>query len=212
MNTTQTPAARPGLTRRTTRRTLARLAATGAAAVLLAGGGALAAAVPASAAPADCNYMGYGSYPDQLGLKLDTSEQKMANAINAYRAQNGLPALTLSPALARPAMWMSLDSARRGQSPSDHVDTRGMNPSQRVAFCSDSPAAANYTGEIVYWGYGGGAKNNYYGSQEAALAWWKQSPGHNARLLDPNAKTFAVAWAYIGVNAEKGFWTVDFGR
>lgn len=182
-----------------------RFAATGLAAALLAGGLGLAAVAPASAAPRDCAYMGYGSAPDQLGLELDTAELKMFNDINAYRAANGLPALRLSSGLARPTMWASLDSAQRGFSPSNHIDTRGMGPAQRAAFCS------GYTGrigEINDYGWG----SQYAGSNTAALAWWKQSPGHNALLLSRDYTTMHVSRAYIGVNAEvRCHWTVSFG-
>jgi uncharacterized protein YkwD len=190
--------------RHVTRRALT----TAVVAAVLSGGLEVATTASASAAPADCAYMGYNSGPDRLGLQFDASEQWVANNINAYRAQNGRPALRVSAILARPTMWMSLDSARRGESPSNHIDTRGMGPAQRAQFCS------GYTGpigEIDYWGYGGGPQNNYYGSGPAALAWWKNSPPHNALLLSTQYTTFSVQWAYIGVNAERGFWTVDFG-
>jgi uncharacterized protein YkwD len=189
-------------------RTTDRALATAVAAAVLSGGLAVVTAVPASAAPEDCAYMGYGSGPDQLGLQLDADEQWVADNINAYRAQNGVAALQISTILARPVMWSSLDSATRGFAPSDHIDTRGMGPAQRADFC------AGYTGsigEINYWGYGGGPLNNYYGSGAAAFEWWKQSPPHNALLLSTDYTTFGVGFAYLGVNAERGFWTVEFG-
>lgn len=193
---------------RSIRRITARTLATAVAAAGLSGGLGLATAATASAAPADCAYMGYGSRPDQLGLQLDSAERSVANNINAYRAQNGRAALRVSTILARPTMWASLDDARRGVAPANHIDSRGMGPAQRAQFCS------GYTGpigEINYWGYGGGPLNNEKGSGEAALAWWKQSPPHNALLLSTQYTTFSVGRAYLGVNAERQFWTVDFG-
>jgi uncharacterized protein YkwD len=190
------------------RRITARTLATAVAAAALSGGLAVATTATASAAPADCAYMGYGSGPDQLGLRFDSAEQSVANNINAYRAQNGVAALRVSTILARPTMWSSLDDARRGFAPSNHIDSRGMGPAQRAQFCS------GYTGpigEINYWGYGGGPLNNYNGSGEAALAWWKQSPPHKALLLSSQYTTFSVQRSYLGVNAERGFWTVEFG-
>jgi uncharacterized protein YkwD len=152
--------------------------------------------------------MGYGSAPDKLGLQFDTEERALANAINAYRAQNGKAALRESAILARPTMWASLDDARRGIAPSDHIDTRGMGPAQRADFCAGYKGAI---GEINYWGFGGGTLNNDFGKWQAALDWWKKSAPHNALLLSTAYTTFSVARAYIGVNAEKCFWTVDFG-
>jgi uncharacterized protein YkwD len=190
------------------RRITARTLAAAVAAAALSGGLAVATTATASAAPADCAYMGYGSAPDQLGLKFDSAEQSVANNINAYRAQNGRAALRVSTILARPTMWSSLDDARRGFAPSDHIDSRGMGPAQRAQFCSGYTGSI---GEINYWGYGGGPRNNYNGSGAAALAWWKKSPPHNALLLSSQYTTFSVQWSYLGVNAERGFWTVEFG-
>ncbi|MCW2723953.1 MAG: hypothetical protein JWN35_874, partial [Frankiales bacterium] len=34
---------------------------------------------------------------------------------------------------------------------------------------------------------------------------------HNALMLSTQYTTFSVARAYLGVNAERAFWTVDFG-
>jgi uncharacterized protein YkwD len=192
----------------TIRRITDRTLATAVAAAALSGGLALATPATVSAAPADCNYMGYLSGPDRLGLQLDSAEQSVANKINAYRVQNGRAALRVSSILARPTMWASLDDARRGVAPSDHIDSRGMGPAQRAQFCS------GYTGpigEINYWGYGGGPLNNEKGTADAAFAWWKQSPPHNALMLSTQYTTFSVARAYLGVNAERAFWTVDFG-
>jgi uncharacterized protein YkwD len=190
------------------RRTTSRTLATAVATAVLSGGLVLVPVAAASAAPEDCAYMGYGSGPDQLGLQLDADEQWVADNINAYRTQNGLAALTISEPLRRPTMWGSLDSATRtDNAPVSHTDSRGMGIAERAEFCG------GYTGpigEIKYWG-SGGENGNYYGSGEAALEWWKQSPGHNALLLSPEYTTFGVGFAYLGVNAETGFWTVMFG-
>lgn len=165
-------------------------------------------AAPVSAAPADCAYNpngrgGYGSYVDGLALDQRDWEADLANAINAYRTQNGLSALTYSRTLARPAMWASLDSHNRGFSPANHIDTRGMGIPQRVEFCS---GYTGYVGEINYWGHGGD-----FPKWQSALAWWKQSPGHNKWLLDRQSKTFAVGMAYEGEDRHRAHYTVNFG-
>ena len=190
--------------RRITARTLA-------AALAVSGGLAMATPASAAVAPQDCNYMGYNSGPDRLGLQFDRQEQWMADQINAYRASKGVPTLRVSDQLRRPTMWGALDSAtRKDNKPVDHTDTRGMGPMDRAKFCG------NYTGtvigEIKYWGRGG-AGGNANGLGPAALAWWKNSPGHNARLLDPNATTFAVGQAYQGYpTITRAHYTVVFGN
>jgi uncharacterized protein YkwD len=167
---------------------------------------AVLTAAPTSAAPEDCAYMGFGSGPDSLGLQFDPQEQGLFDAINAYRASNGVAALAPSDALRRPAMWASLDSVSTlGKAAPGHIDSRGMNMQQRVQHCS------GYTGrlaEINYEHRGG----SYGNSVQPALDWWKQSPTHNAIILDPNYTTAAVGLAYNGVDAEILYvWTVVFG-
>ena len=167
---------------------------------------ALFAVAPASAAPQDCAYMGYGSAPDTLGLQFDTQEQAMFDAINAYRADNGLPALVPSDPLRRPAMWASLDDVTtRGFAPSDHIDSRAMDIPTRVQFCS------GYTGliyEINFYQTGG----SYENSIQPAMDFWKGDPPHNAILLNSQVTTMAPQLAYNGVDAEILYaWTVDFG-
>lgn len=187
--------------------TLLRNVARVLTAAVVSGAAVFALAAPASAAPADCAYNpnggGYGSYVDSLALDQLDWELELANAINMYRAQNGLPALTYSRTLARPAMWASLDSYYRGFSPADHIDTRGMGVPQRVEFCS---GYTGYVGEINYWGWGGD-----FPKWQSALAWWKQSPGHNRWLLDRPSKTFAVAMAYEGDDRHRAHYTVVLG-
>lgn len=200
--------------RRRTTRTLTTAAAT----AVLSGGLVLVPGV-ASATPEECAYMGYGSYPDQLGLQFDSSEQWVADNINAYRAQNGLAALTVSEQLRRPTMWGSLDSATRNYDADpnnddpthvSHTDSRGDGIQARAERCGGY--VGGYIAENKYWGFGGTPDDPYYnGSGRAALEAWKNSPPHNAAMLNPNYTTFAVGFAYQGVNAEEGFWTVMFG-
>lgn len=191
------------------RRNIVRLATAGVLSLATLGGIAAVAAPAASAAPADCAYNpggrgGYGSYVDGLALNQMDWEQDLANAINSYRASKGLRSLAYSRTLARPAMWASLDSYNRGFSPSNHVDTRGMGIAQRVQFCS---GYTGFVGEINYWGTGSQA----YTGWQAALTWWKNSPGHNAWLLNAQATTFSVQMAYEGETRTRAHYTVVFG-
>jgi uncharacterized protein YkwD len=184
---------------------------TTAVATVVVSGGLVLVPSAASAAPEDCAYMGYGSYPDQLGLQWDASEQWVADNINAYRAENGLAPLTVSEQLRRPTMWGSLDSATRTDDSShvSHTDSRGMGIAERAEFCG---GYTGLLGEIKYWGEGGNADNPYYfGSGPAALEAWKNSPPHNELMLREDFTTFGVGFAYLGINAESGFWTVMFG-
>ena len=181
------------------RRCIGAAAATVAAAALL-------TAAPASSAPEDCNYMGFGSGPDSLGLQFDPQEQKMMDTINAYRASKGVPAVAPSDALRRPAMWASLDSVvALGKPAPGHIDSRGMDIPTRVQYCS------GYTGRVyeINFGQTGGSYGNSVGP---AMDFWKNSPTHNAIMLDPGNTTAAAGLAYNGVDAEVLYvWTVVFG-
>jgi uncharacterized protein YkwD len=186
-------------------RTVARVLTVAA----LSGAAVLGVTASASAAPRDCAYNpggrgGYGTYVDKIAVDQRDWEIDLFNSINGYRAQKGLPALAFSRTLARPAMWASLDDYARGFAPSNHVDSRGMNVPQRVQFCS---GYTGYLGEINYYAWGGGTGT----TPQGALTWWKNSPGHNARLLDPNARTMAVGLAYAGEDRNRTYYTVVFG-
>jgi uncharacterized protein YkwD len=101
-------------------------------------------------------------------------------------------------------MWASLDSYARGFSPSNHVDTRGMDVRTRVEYCSSY--RGGYLGEINYWGTGVS-----YAKWQSALAWWKQSPGHNALMLSTTYTKMAVGLAYEGEDRHRAHYTVVFG-
>jgi len=133
-------------------------------------------------------------------VALDSEERSTLNLINAFRAQHRLPALVHTAWLSRPAAWASNDSAQRGFSPSDHVDSLGRNVRTRLQQCD-------------YIGYGRASEINYYGwgsrrgSGAAAFVWWKNSPPHRAALLDPRVTAIGIARAATG----KAHWTVNMG-
>lgn len=132
-------------------------------------------------------------------VAVDDEEFATMNLINAFRVKHGLPALRLTSWLSRPAAWASNDSARRGFSPSNHIDSLGRDIPTRLQQC-------DYTGygrasEINYYGWGG------RGSGAAAVAWWKNSPRHRAAMLDPRVTAIGIARASTG----KMHWTVNMG-
>jgi uncharacterized protein YkwD len=178
------------------------------------GGGGTDGGTPTSPAggvnPAACAYNpggrgGYGSYVDGLALDQRDWEQDLANAINAYRAQNGLPALKYSRTLARPAMWSSLDGYNtRGFKPAGQ-DSRRMDTAARVKYCS---GYTGYLGEVRYW-----ASDVAGAKWQRALSFWKSDAGANRWLLDRNMKYFAVGMAYGGNDVDRvpAYYTVSFG-
>jgi uncharacterized protein YkwD len=151
--------------------------------------------------PADCAYNpggrgGYGSYVDGLALDLRDWETELSTSINAYRTSHGVPALTYSRTLARPAMWASLDDYNRGRGPNDaaaNTDSRGMDVATRVNHCS------GYTGTLYELTYE--SHDVATSTWQSALDRWVRSSGDI--LLDPSYTTFSGAQMAYGNNDQE---------
>jgi uncharacterized protein YkwD len=161
---------------------------------------------------ADCAYNpegrgGYGSYVDGLALDVRDWELDMTNAINEFRKNNGVPALTYSRQLARPAMWASLDDFNRGDGPigAEHRDSRGMDVPARVKYCSGYEGAIY---EVAYFG-----TNVEAAKWQSAFEFFKTHS--RDALLDPSYTTFSgVQMAYGGddVNRNPAYYTLLLGN
>ncbi len=129
--------------------------------------------------------------------KLDAQEKALCNAINAFRAQNGKPALKVSVALTRAAEWMSHDMADHDTF--DHVDSHGREFDERMVAFGYHPATK--------------AENIAAGDSSAAgaLAQWKASPPHRAILLKSTLKVMGVGRARNLDSTFGWYWTADFG-
>jgi uncharacterized protein YkwD len=129
---------------------------------------------------------------------LGAEEVTFLNLINAYRIQNGAPALQVSAALTQSSQWMSEDMATRNYF--DHTDSLGRDPFTRmIAF------GYNYStdeGENIAAGNDTGA---------ATFTQWKNSPPHNANMLNANYLVIGIGRAYDASSAYGWYWTTDFG-
>lgn len=126
---------------------------------------------------------------------LDSAEQQMLTAINAYRASKGLGQVTISDNLNRAASWMANDMATRNwQVNLGHVDSLGRNYDQRIKDCDFTPFAADIVGY------------NTSADVPSMLATWEGSPAHNAVL------TNQVQDANGGANHQENFTKVGIGR
>ncbi|WP_054813681.1 CAP domain-containing protein [Nocardia arizonensis] len=157
-------------------------------------GAAVAVAPAASAAPyTNCDV-------DPAALALRGEETTVFDAINTMRADNGLAPLTHTDVMARPAEWAGNDSAARGSSPADHVDTLGRDVKTRFAQCG-VPSNAPKIAEI-----------NFYGTDVEpadAMKFWSNSPGHRAIILDGALTDVGVSVIYQG---NRRHWTVTFAQ
>lgn len=128
---------------------------------------------------------------------IDAEEQIFLGLINAYRAQNGAPALTISVKLTQASDWLSVDMATRNYF--SHTDRLGRAFSSRIG-------AFGYSGYTI-------AENIAAGnaSGQATFTQWKNSSGHNANMLNANYKAIGIARAYDSTSSYKWYWTTDFG-
>jgi uncharacterized protein YkwD len=129
---------------------------------------------------------------------LDAQEQAFLTLINNYRAANGLGALSTNAQLEAAADWMSNDMAAKNYF--SHTDSLGRDPFQRMA-------AFGY--DYNTWK----GENLAAGSETAQAAFdlWKNSPGHDANMLNANFTVIGIARAY-GANSSYGwYWTTNFG-
>lgn len=129
---------------------------------------------------------------------LDSEEQAFVELINGYRANNGVPALNLSPTLNSAARWMSEDMAANDHF--DHTDSLGRDLFQRMA-------------EFGY-NYGTWKGENLGAGSASAphiFELWRGSPAHNSNMLNRDFVVIGVARAYDPDSTHGWYWTTDFG-
>jgi uncharacterized protein YkwD len=152
--------------------------------------------------------------------------------MNRYRAANGVAPLAISQPLARAAQWQSDDMAARGLL--SHTDSLGRDSFQRMRDFKYAPRAeAQFLSQFFDWsgvgaraavaaadfdatGYTPLAENIACGHRDASATFeqWKNSPPHNANLLNPLYRDLGLGRAASEVGGEYGcrwYWTADFG-
>ena len=129
---------------------------------------------------------------------LDAEEQLFVNLINQYRQQNGLGTLSIDSRLQDASDWMSTDMGEVGYF--SHTDSLGRDPFQRMnAFGYNYNT---YLGENIAAGTS---------SAQTAFNLWKDSPGHNANMLNANYKVMGIARDDTAGSPYGWYWTNDFG-
>jgi hypothetical protein len=144
---------------------------------------------------------------------------ELIDLVNAYRADNGLPAIPASPSLCVVSSAHTRDLADH----SPHTAPGGCNmhswsdqgdwspccytPDHAEAQCMwDKPRElTDYPGN--------GYENAYRGSSDpaAALAGWMSSPGHNDVILNRGIWA-SQPWRALGADVHDGFAVLWFGR
>lgn len=127
-----------------------------------------------------------------------TNVSAVADAINAYRADNGLPALTVNPTLTTAAQAHSNDMACN--SLFVHTGSDGSTPQSRAT-------AAGYLGTVTENVYG----RNPPPSGQEVVAWWatdQTDPRHGKNLLTTKYTEIGVGYSFFN---DFGYYAVVFG-
>ena len=148
-----------------------------------------AAAPPAADALSNCSVS---------DASVDGEEQAFLGLINAYRAKNGAPALSIDGALTRAATWMANDLASRSQF--GHTDSNGRSPWTRMPDCGvAAPGGENL------------AAGTEYASAQTALNAWINSPSHRGVMLEAKFATIGIARVNKPGSTYGWYWVTDFG-
>ena len=126
----------------------------------------------------------------QPGAQLDTAAA--ASMISGYRANNGLPAVTLDPELTRLAEAQAAVMARR-----DKLDHGAAKP--LVARLKASGYDAKTAAENISAGYHTLAE---------AFSGWRDSAPHRANMLLKGATRIGIAVVYTPTSKYKVYWAL----
>ncbi|MCF8476675.1 MAG: CAP domain-containing protein [Pseudolabrys sp.] len=126
----------------------------------------------------------------QPGAQLD--EAAAASMISGYRANNGLPAVTLDPELTRMAQGQAEIMAKRDKL--DHAAGKPFVTRLRAAGYDAKTAAENI---------GAG-----YHTLAEAFSGWRDSPSHKANMLLKGTTRVGIAAVYTPRSKYKVYWAM----
>jgi uncharacterized protein YkwD len=133
-----------------------------------------------------------GMYRDMSvsGAELDTGAA--ASMLSGYRANNGLPAVTIDPELVRLA-----DAQARAMAARDKLDHNVIR-----AF-PDRLKAGGYDASVAAENIGAG-----YHTLAEAFSGWRDSPPHRANMLLAGATRIGIAAAYAPKSKYRVYWAL----
>ncbi|MBA5778556.1 CAP domain-containing protein [Stappia sp. F7233] len=117
-----------------------------------------------------------------------------AQFISTYRMQNGLGGLTLDPALQRAA-----EAQAGAMAAANDVNASRSAENNLKARLANAGTGEVYAVENVSAGYRTFAE---------AFSGWRESPKHNAVMLDARATRMGIATAYVPGSKYKVFWSL----
>jgi uncharacterized protein YkwD len=137
-------------------------------------------------------YTGGGS--DASNGATDSAVQAVLEQTNAYRASNGLGALTLNAQLAQAAQGFAEAMGTEGFF--SHTSPDGSTPSDRI---TRAGYAWKTWGENIAYGYA---------TADQVMQGWINSAGHRANILGSGFKEIGIGYAVVNGTA---YWVQDFG-
>lgn len=138
-----------------------------------------------------------GALADRDFSAANLDAEKVREAINAYRKQNGLKPLKLNASLTEAAKAHSRDLAKWDRI--SHYGSDGSNPWDRVK-------RTGYNAKLAAENVGTGQA-----SVDEVMKGWKESPGHNKNLLLADAEHMGIALVQDPKTEFKTFWTLVVG-
>lgn len=130
----------------------------------------------------------------RVGQPATATHRAMLEALNSYRVENGLAPLVYSKSLEAAATAQVNDLWQRGFFAHENPDGNG--PGERAilaGFCH------RYVGENIAAGQT---------SIPSVMTAWKNSPGHNANMLEPEYKYVGVSFSVDGNG--RLYWAQEF--
>lgn len=143
---------------------------------------------------------------------------QLINLVNAYRAENGLPAISVSPSLCTVAATHTRDLAEHAPHAQPGCNLHSWSDRGDWTHCCYTPdhtqAACMWNKPRELTGYrGNGFENAAAGvaTPDDALRSWKSSPAHNAVILSRDIWG-DQPWRAIGADVHAGFAVLWFGE
>ena len=140
-------------------------------------------------------------------VTLDSEETAFVSLLNAYRSQNGVGPVQISPTLESASKWMSNDMATKNYA--SHTDTLVRDPGARLQ-------AFGYTyypwGENIAGGFSDASTtlNQWIGACDADAS-GNCTFAHRKNMLNPAFQAIGIARAYSASSNYGWYWTNDFG-
>jgi uncharacterized protein YkwD len=126
-------------------------------------------------------------------------ESQVVALINQERLNNGLPALTVQPALTAAARGHSQDMACNAFF--SHIGSDGSTTRDRVTRQGYSTI---WVGENIYGGM--------MSSPSVIVTWWMNSAPHRANILNTNYTSIGIGYVYVSTAPYQKYWTAVFAQ